>query len=282
MKTSDSEVSAKANARAARVKADRPAEGTTPLLEARRLSVAIGGRTVCRDLDWRVEPGDSWAVLGRNGAGKSTLLATLAGLRAAQGGQAWIAGLDLRSAPPRELARVRGYLPQRSHDPFASTVLETVLVGRHPHLGRWDWETRRDRDIAAAALLEVGLAGFEERDVQTLSGGERQRLGLALLLAQVPRLFLLDEPLTHLDLSHQVAAMDLLGRCAREGAAFVAVLHDPGFAVRYCRHALLLFGDGQWLAGPVDEVVTAATLTRLYGHPLRELADGGQRWFVPA
>jgi iron complex transport system ATP-binding protein len=76
--------------------------------------------------------------------------------------------------------------------------------------------------------------------------------------------------------------MELLGRRAAAGAAFVAVLHEPGFAVRYCGNALLLFGDGECLAGPVGEVVTAANLTRLYGHPLRELSDAGHRWFVPA
>ena len=256
-----------------------------PLLEAARLEVSIGGHRVCRNLDWRVDAGDSWAVLGRNGAGKSTLLATLAGLRAQDAGCLSIAGLALPQASQgrgaRAMARVRGYLSQHQIDPFASTVMEAVLVGRHPHLGRWDWESAEDRRIAGAALDEVDLCGFAEREVQTLSGGERQRLAVAQLLAQQPQLFLLDEPLTHLDLSHQVAVMDLFARRATAGAAIVAVLHDPGFAARYCRQALLLFGDGEWLAGPAAEVITGAHLSRLYGHPLRELCADGQRWFVP-
>ncbi len=258
---------------------------TLPWLEAVQLDVSIGGHQVCRDLNWRVEAGESWAILGRNGAGKSTLLATLAGLRGQQGGRLSIAGLALppasQAAGARAMARVRGYLSQHQIDPFASTVLETVLVGRHPHLGRWDWESAEDRRIVGAALDEVDLGGFTERDVQTLSGGERQRLAVAQLLAQQPKLFLLDEPLTHLDLSHQVAVMDLFARRATSGAAIVAVLHDPGFAARYCGHALLLFGNGEWLAGPAAEVITAAHLGRLYGHPLRELCADGQRWFVP-
>ena len=256
-----------------------------PLLEARQLAVSIGGHRVCRDLDWCVHAGESWAVLGRNGAGKSTLLATLADLRAQDQGQLSIAGLALpaagQGAGARAMARVRGYLSQHQIDPFASTVMESVLVGRHPHLGRWDWESARDRQIAEAALNEVDLGGFAEREVQTLSGGERQRLAVAQLLAQQPQLFLLDEPLTHLDLSHQVAVMELFARRATTGTAIVAVLHDPGFAARYCRHALLLFGDGEWLAGPAADVITAAHLGRLYGHPLRELSADGQRWFVP-
>jgi iron complex transport system ATP-binding protein len=256
-----------------------------PLLEATRLDVNIGGHGVCRHLDWRVEASESWAILGRNGVGKSTLLATLAGFRAQQGGALGIAGLALpqpaQGGGLRALARIRGYLSQHQFDPFASTVMETVLVGRHPHLGRWDWETADDRRIAEAALDELDLGGFADREVQTLSGGERQRLAVAQLLTQEPQLFLLDEPLTHLDLSHQVAVMELFTRRANKGAAIVAVLHDPGFAVRYCRQALLLFGDGEWLAGSAAEVINAANLTRLYGHPLRELCADGHRWFVP-
>ena len=256
-----------------------------PLLEAMQLEVSIGGHSVCRKLNWRVGPGESWAILGRNGAGKSTLLATVAGLRAQDNGRLSIAGLALPQASQgegaRAMARVRGYLSQHQIDPFASTAMESVLVGRHPHLGRWDWESTEDRRIAGAALNEVDLGGFGEREVQTLSGGERQRLALAQLLAQEPQLFLLDEPLTHLDLSHQVAVMELFVRRATAGAAIVAVLHDPGFAARYCSQALLLFGNGEWLAGPADEVINATNLTRLYGHPLRELSADGNRWFVP-
>lgn len=254
---------------------------TSALMETVGLDLAIGGRTLCRDLDWRVMPGESWAILGKNGAGKSTLLATVAGLRPATAGSVAVAGRAVAGTKPRELALVRGYLPQQSHDPFASTVLETVLVGRHPHLGRWDWESDADRRIAEGALAEVGLAGFAMRDVQTLSGGERQRLGLAALLAQEPRLYLLDEPLAHLDLNHQVAQMELLARRAADGTGVVAVLHDPGFAARYCRHALLLFGDGDWRAGPVAEVVTAENLSRLYSHPLRLLAGAPYPVFIP-
>ncbi len=256
-----------------------------PLLEASQLEIEIGGHQVCRNLNWRVDAGESWAILGRNGVGKSTLLTALAGFRAQQGGDLSIAGLALPYVRPgeglRAMARVRGYLSQHQFDPFASTVMETVLVGRHPHLGRWDWESAGDRRIAEAALNELDLGGFAEREVQTLSGGERQRLAVAQLLAQEPKIFLLDEPLTHLDLSHQVAVMEMFARRASKGAAIVAVLHDPGFAARYCRQALLLFGNGEWLAGPAGEVIDATNLTRLYGHPLRELCADGHRWFVP-
>ncbi len=256
---------------------------STDLLEARGLAVAIGGRTLCRALDLKVHCGERLAILGRNGAGKSTLLATLAGLRDQAQGEVLLDGKSYAVSNPRQTARRRGWLPQASYDAFASTVLETALVGRHPHIGRWDWEGEQDFVIARAALASTSLAGLEQRTVHSLSGGERQRLALATLLTQQPALYLLDEPLAHLDLNYQIATLELFAAEARDkNAASVMVLHDPGLAARYCDTALLLFGDGEWLAGPSAEVVTTENLSRLYAHPLRELRDGEQRWFVPA
>ncbi|MBI5860925.1 MAG: ABC transporter ATP-binding protein [Rhodocyclales bacterium] len=265
----------------------------TPLISTRDLLVRIGGHEVCRAFTWTVQPGECWAILGRNGVGKSTLLASLAGLRPCTAGEVTVCDVNIAVSPSptfsaalphgslRSLAQRRSYLAQNHSDPFPSTVMETALIGRHPHLGRWDWETGADRAIARAALAEVDLAGLAEREVHTLSGGERQRLAVAQLLTQQPQLFLLDEPLTHLDLSHQVAVMELFRRRTQGDAALVAVLHDPGFAVRYCEHALLLFGNGEWLAGPSHEIVSAENLSRLYGHPLREICSNNERWFIP-
>jgi len=273
---------------------------TAPLISTRDLSVRIGSHNVCRALNWQVNPGERWAILGKNGVGKSTLLTTLAGLRLPESGELTICGTQITVSPTpalcvpsgtfqraaqRALAKRRGYLTQHHSDPFPSTVMETALIGRHPHLGRWDWESAADHDITRTALADVDLAGFAEREVQTLSGGERQRLAVAQLLTQQPHLFLLDEPLTHLDLSHQIAIMDLFKRNTQGAfsmtSAMVAVLHDPGFAVRYCEHALLLFGNGEWLAGPARDIITARNLTRLYGHPLREIVSDNDRWFIP-
>ncbi|MDP1611842.1 MAG: ABC transporter ATP-binding protein [Sulfuritalea sp.] len=252
------------------------------VLAVRGLAVAVGGRTVVRDLDLRLGAGERLAILGRNGAGKTTLLHTLAGLRPAAAGAIELCGDALGSLAPRRVAQLRGVLLQQQFDAFPASVLETALIGRHPWLERWAWESAADARIADAALTAVGLDGFAARDVHTLSGGERQRLAIATLLTQQPRLALLDEPLSHLDLNHQIATLELLTRKVREtGMALAMVMHDPGLAARYADRALLLHGDGRVETGAVADLLTAERLSALYQHPLRMVEADGQRCFLP-
>ena len=252
----------------------------TPLLAARGLGVTIAGIRVCRSLDLAVLPGECWAILGRNGAGKTTLLHTLAGLRRADAGSIEIAGRPLAATGRREIARLRGVLMQDDSDAFPATVLETVLVGRHPHLSRWQWEGAEDLRIAREALAAADMAGTEARDVRTLSGGERRRVALAALLTQQPRLFLLDEPSSHLDLAHQLALLDRLVAAVRAaGKALIMVVHDVNLAARHCDHALLL-ADGDAVAGPARELLTAELLSQVYRVPLTALAGPRGSFFA--
>jgi iron complex transport system ATP-binding protein len=248
------------------------------MLAVRGLSVSIGLHKVCLDLDLDLATGSCLAILGRNGAGKSTLLATLAGLRAADAGTLLLDGKTYAEHGLREAARRRGWLGQDRSDPFASTVLDAVLTGRHPHLDRWSWESAADTEIARTALAAMGLADMEAREIHTLSGGERQRVAIAALLAQEPRLYLLDEPLAHLDLNHQIATLELLSQRVRAaGSALAMVLHDPNLALRYCDQVVLLYGDSRHRIGPAADILDAATLSDLYGHPLRRV----ENFFVP-
>ncbi|MCG2575637.1 ABC transporter ATP-binding protein [Dechloromonas sp. XY25] len=252
------------------------------LLEARQLRVTIGDKTIIDRLDLSLAAGERLAILGRNGAGKSTLLSVLAGLRKPAAGAVLLDGEDAALLHPRQAALRRAWLGQFQNDPFGSTVLETALTGRHPHLGRWDWESTKDADLACSALQAVGLAGMEARQIHTLSGGERQRLAIATLLTQAAPLYLLDEPLSHLDLNHQMAALELFAGAARDcGAGVVMVLHDPALAHRFCDRALLVHGDGRTEMGSVDDILTAATLSELYGYGLRQIEDRGHRCFIP-
>lgn len=251
------------------------------LLAAEGLGVRIGAVQVCTGLTLGIAPGECWAVLGRNGTGKTTLLHTLAGLRPPAAGRVLLDGRPLPDCPRRQVARRVGVMFQDYHDPFPATVLETALIGRHPHLGRWEWESGADRELARRALMQTGLAGLEQRPVATLSGGERRRLGLATVLTQDPDLFLLDEPASHLDLNHQISALDHLQGLARKaGKAVAMVLHDPNLARRYCDRALLLFGNGETRFGPTDSLLDRDNLERLYHHPMRAAeTPGGPIWF---
>lgn len=253
---------------------------TTPLLTCSQLDVAVAGRQLVRGLNLCVPRGSVTCLLGCNGAGKTLTLHTLCGLRAADRGDICIEQRSLTDWPRRLLAQHLGLLTQTTEDPFPSTVLETVLVGRHPHIGFWQWENDDDRSIARAALAAVDLRDFESRDVATLSGGERRRVAIATLLTQNPALLLLDEPINHLDPHHQLDTLRLLRAKADAGHAVVMSLHDAGLAARFCDQALLLFGNGEWLCGPTAEVLTAATITRLYDVPVREISWEGGRTFV--
>ena len=255
----------------------------TPLLVVCELDIVVAGRKLVERLEITLGPGETLAILGRNGSGKTTLLHTLANLRAPVAGKIELCGKPYAEHEPRAAAHLRGLLAQTQNDSFPASVLETALIGRHPHLGRWAWEGAEDERIALAALTAVGLAGFEEREVLSLSGGERQRLAVATLLTQQPLLYLLDEPLAHLDLGHQIAVLELARRHAAEcRAGFVMALHDMNLALRYCQRALLLFGGGRWIEGPSAEVLNAANLSELYGQPLRGLQDGPLQYFTAA
>jgi iron complex transport system ATP-binding protein len=244
------------------------------------LTVTVAQRTLVRDLTLSIPAGSVTCVLGCNGAGKTLTLHTLAGVRPAHSGHVEIAGRALSKWQRKDLARELGLLTQTTDDPFPSTVLETVLIGRHPHIGFWQWENERDQDIAQAALVAVELGGFESRDVATLSGGERRRVAIATLLAQDPALILLDEPINHLDPHHQLEVLRLLRSKANEGRTIVMNLHDAGLAARFADHALLLFGNGAWEYGAVRDVLTAESISRLYGTRVQELTWPGGRTFV--
>jgi iron complex transport system ATP-binding protein len=239
------------------------------LLAARDLTVRIGGKTVCRELSLELQVGQRWGLLGVNGVGKTTLLHTLAGLRPPAAGAVLLDGEPIHTLPRRQVARRLGLLLQDEADPFPGTVLETALMGRHPWLGRWQWEGEAELKLAHAALADVGLDALAGRQSNTLSGGERRRLALATLLTQDPRLFLLDEPTNHLDPHHQITLLDLLDRRVREAdKALLMIVHDSNLASRYCDQAILLYGDGETRCGPLAEVVDAQSLSRLYGQPM--------------
>jgi iron complex transport system ATP-binding protein len=255
---------------------------TTGGLSCAELRVEIAGRILVDHLELSVEAGSLLGILGRNGSGKTTTLHTLAGLRQGADAGIMLDGRPISSWPRREVARRLGLVTQHLDNPFPISVLETVVAGRHPHLDFWRWESEADRDRARDALAIVGLDDLADRAIETLSGGERRRVAIATLLCQSPRVCLLDEPTNHLDPAHEQAVMALLKDLADSGHGVAASLHDVNAASRYCDRCLLLFGDGEWSAGPTDEILTVCALERLYGVSMREARLGGERvFYVP-
>jgi len=253
----------------------------SPLIEARGLMLAVGTRRLVADFSWRAGAGEFWCVLGANGAGKTTLLRALAGLLVPMRGEVLIKGRPLEEWQRHALALERGFVAQHAHDAFDAGVLETALIGRHPHLDPWAWESKADVAAARAVLARVGLQGYEARSVKTLSGGERQRVSLATLLLQDPRICLLDEPTSHQDVAQQAAVSTLLRALAGEGRVVIAALHDINLAARHATHALLLDGAGTVSAGPIAQMLSAENLSRIYRHPMRVVSEQGTDWFFP-
>ncbi|WP_322068553.1 ABC transporter ATP-binding protein [Paraburkholderia bannensis] len=253
------------------------------LLATHALTLRAGSRTLVENLTQCFGAGELWCVAGANGAGKTTLIATLAGLRAPAAGHVEIDGIALRDWKPVHLAQRRALMPQDVRDAFSASVLDIVLLNRYPHLAGWGWDNDEDRAAAHAALAQLGLEAFAARDVLSLSGGERQRVALAAVLCQAAPLLLLDEPLAHLDLHHQIACLEALTRWVRVDARSVVLsCHDLNLARRYATHALLLDGRGGCWAGPVRDVLTAELASEAFGHPLTLIRDGPHEALVPA
>jgi iron complex transport system ATP-binding protein len=240
-------------------------------LAMRALRIAVPGRDLIAKLDLEVRPGQCWAILGRNGVGKTSLLLAAAGLRAPASGRVTLDARDLALVPRRELAREVGILLQEEPELFWGTAADYVALGAHAReaLGAAALDA-----AVRAALAAVDLAPHAAQPYRTLSGGERQRARLAQLLVQAPRYLLLDEPLTHLDLRHQLATMALMAQLAAQDRGVMMALHEPWLAARYCDHALLLYDSARFSSGPAGELLARESLERLYGCPLEAFADG--------
>ena len=251
-------------------------------LACRYLEVRVGDIVVCRNLDLELGEGDVLGILGANGVGKTTLLHTLAGLRSAASGEVLLNGQPASHMPARARARILGIAFQDHEDPLHASVMQTVLAARHPFLRPFRGETEQDQSIARFALERMGMLDKSRLPVSILSGGERKRVALASLLAQQPVICLLDEPNAHLDLHHQISSLEsIIEHVESLRGMAVIVLHDVNLALRFCNRTLLLFGDGHSLHGAAGNVLNAENLTRLYRHPMRELADDSRRCFVP-
>lgn len=241
-----------------------------------------GGRLLVDQLNWRVEAGQCWCILGRNGAGKSSLLRSLVGALVPSAGRVSLHGTPLSNYALAELARLRAYLPQVRSDAFAYSVLDTVLSSRFPYGELAYWDNEHEIALAMHALQQLDVADLAQRDIRNLSGGERQRVAIAAAVAQDTPLLLLDEPTSALDLAHQVSVLQLLAQLyQQQGKAIIMVSHDLNLAYQVASHALLLMGDGRFLAGNKDVIMTSEHLTSCLGQAVERVAHQGRILFLP-
>lgn len=242
------------------------------MLEAHELWIARGRRTVLRGLSLLLRPGEVLTILGPNGSGKSTLLAALAGTLAPHRGEVRLDGRHLAAWPLPDLAQRRAVLPQEVRLDFSLTALEVALLGRLPHLGPHGRESRRDLEIAEAALARVGAQHLAGRPYPELSGGEQKRVQLARALTQLgegtlgrARYLLLDEPTASLDLAHQQTVVRLVRELRSEGIGVLAVLHDLNQAAQCADRVALLHGGELMACGEPGDVLTPALIESVFG-----------------
>jgi iron complex transport system ATP-binding protein len=238
-----------------------------PLLVARGLAWQAGGRPIVGPLDLDVAAGACLVVVGPNGAGKTSLLRLLAGLLAPSAGTVSFRGRPLAGTPRREIARRIAYVPQIRPARVPLTVEEVVLLGRHPHLGRFQLApAAADHAAVAAALARVGVEGLRARPLDELSGGERQAVYVAAALAQEAELLVLDEPTTHLDPPHQARVASLLADLvAGGGHTVLAASHDLTFAALVADRVVGLAAGRVAAAGTPREILHPEVLARLFG-----------------
>jgi iron complex transport system ATP-binding protein len=231
-----------------------------------RERAAARAEPAVRNVTLSIARGALTGLLGPNGCGKTTLLKLLAGILPPDDGTVTLDGRPLRALSRREVARAIAVVPQETHPAFDFTVIEMVLMGRHPHVGVVQLEGPADFAIAREALAATGTVHLADRHFMTLSGGEKQRVVIASALAQSPSILLLDEPTASLDLGYQLEVAALLRRLNRErGATIVLATHDLNLAAALC-DGIVLLRDGRVLAqGPTRDVLTAAMVHQVYG-----------------
>tara|TARA_B110000858_G_scaffold179560_1_gene216335 strand:+ start:9138 stop:9905 length:768 start_codon:yes stop_codon:yes gene_type:complete len=252
-------------------------------LKIQSLKLQLADKILCQDFNVQIKEGESWGLLGKNGAGKTTLLHAMIGQRPANQGSIQLDGHSVYDLKQRTLASKVGILFQQGIEALPATVFETVMLGRHPHTQSLLWDDKKDIEIAENALAAFDLDQLKERAVDTLSGGELQRLALAMLLAQTPQLFLLDEPSNHLDVAFQVKLLSVLtNKIAETSASLIMATHDINLALRFCENIILLLEGGESLVGRSADVLTEENLSEAYGCHIKSVSNGDHRLFYPA
>ena len=271
------------------------------ILEVADLSAGYGDVTVLRDVSFEVERGAIVALLGPNGCGKTTLLRILGKLHGASRGRVRVAGRDVTTMSRHELSRTMASVPQLQRTSFPFSVMDVLLTGRSPYVSVLSAPRQADRELCEEVLGWFGILHLRDKPITKLSGGERQLVMVARALAQEPRVLLLDEPTTYLDLRNRIRVLDTITDLARSQELTVLMtIHDPNEALRYADRATLLRkltalegADPRTVApkepstsmiasGGPDDVLTPANVAEAYGVAVDVIEHAHRRLIVPA
>lgn len=239
--------------------------GRLPAVDARSLSFSVDAVKLLDRVDVSAESGQFVGLIGPNGAGKSTLLRAISNVLSYQEGSVSLHGADLTTLPAREVAELLALVPQIAPYTQGFTAFELVLMGRYPHLGRFQVEGQSDDRIARNAMRLTETDQFETRTIETLSGGERQRVFLARAVAQQPQVLLLDEPTSNLDILHQLKILTLVRQLVDDGLTAIAAIHDLNLAARFCDRLVLISGGRVVADGLAEDVLTPELIESAFG-----------------
>jgi iron complex transport system ATP-binding protein len=235
------------------------------LLDIAGVECRYGSVKVLEDVSLSVHEGDFVGILGPNGSGKTTLIKSISRTLKPYVGTILLNEADIYSLKSVEVAKQLAVVPQDSSIGFSFAALDVVLMGRNPHMARFQMESSKDLAIAKKAMIMTNTWQFAERPINELSGGERQRVIIARAIAQEPKILLLDEPLTHLDIINQLEIMDLVKElCEKEKLIILAVFHDLNLAARYCTSAIMLKNGKIFSAGTLSEVLTSENIKGVF------------------
>jgi iron complex transport system ATP-binding protein len=236
------------------------------MIEVNSVSFRYHEDWVLQDVSFRVEKGEFVGVIGPNGSGKTTLLKVLYRLLSPQKGEILFELVPMKRMDRIDIAKRIAVVAQETHLLFPFSVLETVLMGRSPHLGHLMFESEKDLEITRKAMEWTKMLSFSERSMDELSGGERKRVFIARALAQEPEVILLDEPTTNLDIHHQMDFLDLILTLNRErGLTIVMASHDMNIASEFCDRLILLQEGRIYKMGTPEEVITEENIEKVYG-----------------
>lgn len=252
------------------------------ILSAEQLTYSIEGKAICNNLNLEIESGQIWGVLGSNGVGKSTLLKMLSGFQESKSGTIKLNNKPLNSIERKQIAKTIGMLFQHQDDIFPAKVIDVVLMGRHPYNSILNGKQEQNVIIAQQALDQMGLYNMEQRMIDTLSGGERRRVAIATILAQQPKLFILDEPEAHLDPKHQQDIFNQITSTTNSNAgAVIMALHDINHAIQHCTHILMMFGDGEVEQGTTQKMIKQEQVEKLYATKMRRFEEDSVVAYLP-